>query len=175
MAIMPVTATGAQKRAETIRKYLDALTGSVDAMADRLARAYELRDWEALGYQSWSEYCEREFGTHMVKLAAGIRKAWRPALTAAGMSTAEIAAACGVNRKTIQRDSKPRPASWVVDSDRVRFPSFPRLGRERRAPLDRLRRLRRKDKDEVSYHAAWGANRRRRGAQWPCLRRSSGA
>jgi len=107
---MPVTATGAHQRADTIRKYLGVLTDEVSAMANRLARAYELRDWEVLGYQSWAEYCDREFGTCMGKLAAGVRQAWRPALTAAGMSTGEIAAACGVNRKTIQRGSKPRPA-----------------------------------------------------------------
>lgn len=106
---MTATTGGAQKRADTIRSYLDALTNEVSAMGDRLARAYELRDWEVLGYASWAEYCEREFGTHMVKLNAGVRKAWQPALKAAGMSTGEIASATGVNRKTIQRDSKPKP------------------------------------------------------------------
>ena len=107
---MPATATGAQQRADYIRKNLDALTRDITAMASRLARAYKLEDWRALGHASWADYCQQEYGTHMAKLAAGVRQAWRPTLEAAGMSTGEIAAACGVDRKTIQRDSKPRPA-----------------------------------------------------------------
>ena len=51
---MPATADGARQRADFIRKYLGVLTGEVSAMADRLARAYELRDWEILGCGSWA-------------------------------------------------------------------------------------------------------------------------
>jgi hypothetical protein len=65
-----------------------------------------------LDYPSFEAYCNGEFGTHLVKLNAGVRQAWMPALEAAGMTTRDIAAACGVNQSTTVRDqAKARDAN----------------------------------------------------------------
>lgn len=107
MAVQPVSTASATARANTIRGELGALTLTAGHIETQLAKAYKLKDWEALGYPDWAAYCQGEYGTHLAKLGAGLRTMMRTELTMAGASVGEIAAACGVNRKTIQRDMHP--------------------------------------------------------------------
>jgi hypothetical protein len=121
----------AEKRAEVIRNNLGKLDDDIRVMGKHLGTAYAQGDWSALGYDSWQSYCEGEYGTHLAALHKEVRRVWTPVLREAGMNTGAIAAATGVDRKTIQRDSEA--------ATNVALPIAPPLAaveRERRARMD---------------------------------------
>lgn len=91
---------GAHRRAETIR---DGMRGYATAM-EAIAEAFEARDWMTLGYKSWDEYCEKEFSEKRLKLNREQREQAVLAFRGAGMSTRAIAAALGVDDKTVRND-----------------------------------------------------------------------
>lgn len=88
----------ARARAERIRTNLSAAY-------EELAQAYRERDWEALGYASWDEYREAEFGTVLTKIAnVETRTDVHRALSDAGMSQRQIAKSTGSSQSTVSRD-----------------------------------------------------------------------
>jgi hypothetical protein len=79
-----------------------------DALAvadDLLAQAYQGRAWEALGYDSWAEYCSKELPElRHLKMRAEARRERVRALLAEGASRREMAAATGADVATVHRD-----------------------------------------------------------------------
>ncbi|MCV7090212.1 hypothetical protein [Mycobacterium interjectum] len=66
--------------------------------------AYIGRAWSALGYQSWGDYCTREFGTARLRLPREERAEVVASLREAGLSDRAIESATGVSRRTLIRD-----------------------------------------------------------------------
>jgi hypothetical protein len=73
--------------------------------------AYKGRAWAALGYSSWDEYCNTEFGTTRLRLPREERAEVVASLRESGLSIRAIASATGVSYGTIQAE--------VIKSDHV--------------------------------------------------------
>lgn len=94
----------ARQRAERIRAGMVVIAG----WRDEVIAAYRERDWEVLGHRSWQEYLDEEFGEVRVKLSRDDRAEIVAGMTEANMSTRAIAAAVGVDQKTIVNDQRKR-------------------------------------------------------------------
>lgn len=66
--------------------------------------AWQLRDWEVLGFDSWDSYVESVVKGAVPKMAKEIRGKIVVQLTELGMSTRAIASVVGANKSTVQRD-----------------------------------------------------------------------
>lgn len=77
-------------------------TGSV--LWTQIVKAYQGRAWSVLGYESWDDYCNTEFDGAQIKLPREDRTMVVASLADAGMSTRAIAAATGVDPKTVRND-----------------------------------------------------------------------
>lgn len=101
VADQPVaTLDQARQRAERVRAGLDSYT----RMRQDIADAYACRDWLALGYETWFAYLEGEYGPELRRLTRDERPAAVRDLRTQGMSTRQIAAATGVDARTVRRD-----------------------------------------------------------------------
>lgn len=114
----------AARRADVIRAGLT----SYSAIMDKIAEAYQREDWKALGYESFNAYAGGEFGEARLKLSPQHRAQILPAFQAVGMSKRAIAAALGVNDKTIRNDLRgadnsapPATEPQVVDDPVAAF------------------------------------------------------
>lgn len=99
---MSALATVDQARARA-----DRIRASAVAVADWLSDirgAYASRDWESLGYATWHDYLEGEFGEHRVSLPVEERREVVAVMSRAGMSTRAIAPALGVSQRTVADD-----------------------------------------------------------------------
>jgi hypothetical protein len=97
---------GAARRiTERICILLDSVAGQMDRLAHAVQDAYAKRVDQVLGYDSWADYAEHEFGPHTTNLAASIRRELVSHLSEAGMSTRAIAPAVGVSHQTAMRDA----------------------------------------------------------------------
>jgi hypothetical protein len=90
----------AHRRAETIRDGMRSYALAMEA----IGVAYESRDWVTLGHKDWDTYCEKEFSERRLKLTRDQREQAVLAFRGAGMSTRAIAAALGVDDRTVRRD-----------------------------------------------------------------------
>lgn len=97
----------AQRLTERIRLSLDSVAQTWDRLASQVAEAYQRRADKALGYESWADYAQAEFGEKTASIAAPIRRELVYTLSAEGMSTRAIAPAVGVS---------PRQAAYDVAS-----------------------------------------------------------
>lgn len=88
---------------EEARAIVNRIRQCVEIALVSITKAYDGRAWIALGYDSWAELCAAEFGEH-VRLPRDERRAVVAELHQGGMSTRAIAAATGVDRKTIRAD-----------------------------------------------------------------------
>lgn len=86
------------------RARIDRIKSHVTAAWDDIITAYRERDWLALGYATWYDLCEREFGGARIALPLDDRREVVAELTGAGMSTRAIGAALGVDHKTVVND-----------------------------------------------------------------------
>lgn len=50
------------------RALTDQIKTGVEAVWHLITRAYTERAWSVLGYESWDDYCTREFGTSRLRL-----------------------------------------------------------------------------------------------------------
>lgn len=90
----------ARLRVRRIRDGLVAMGETVEL----LKAAYDLRDWETLGYPDWEKYLSAEFGTAAFgRLTRPQRKELVAELTGT-MSTRAIAVVLGVGTGTVHRD-----------------------------------------------------------------------
>lgn len=90
----------ARIRAERIRLGIHSYVTTRKDIAD----AYQERDWNTLGYQSWESYVEGEFSEARLRLSADDRREAVAELRLSGMSQRAIGAALGVDQKTVSND-----------------------------------------------------------------------
>jgi hypothetical protein len=101
----------AQRLTERIRLSLDSVAQTWDRLASQVAEAYQRRADKALGYESWADYAQAEFGEKTASIAAPIRRELVSTLSAEGMSTRAIAPAVGVSRQQIVNDRRASEVS----------------------------------------------------------------
>lgn len=97
MQELELSASRARDRAERIRT---ALNVSWQLVKD----AYVDRDWLALGYASWDEYCTGEFSEFRIKLPREERQEVVSSMREIGMSYRAIGAAMGIDPMTARAD-----------------------------------------------------------------------
>ena len=83
------------------RELTDRIKVGVEAVWQLVKDAYVSRAWEALGYDSWDDYCTREFGSSRIRLPREERQEVVSSMREIGMSTRAIAAATGTSRQTV--------------------------------------------------------------------------
>lgn len=88
------------------RDITDQISAGLEAMWHLIAKAYQGRAWLALGYESWDDYCTREFGTARLRLPREDRQEVVASLRESGMSTRAIAAATGQSEGNVRNDLK---------------------------------------------------------------------
>jgi len=82
---------------------------------EKVTVAYRGRAWVALGYDSWDDYCECEFGAARIRLPREERREVVSSLRDEGLSLRAIAAATGDHYSTVSRelsgvaDATPEP------------------------------------------------------------------
>src|SRR5215216_3519844 len=86
---------------EEARHLTDRIKVGVEAIWQLIKQAYTLRAWDALGYQSWDDYCTREFGTSRLRLPREERSEVVASLRESGLSIRAIAAATGDSVGTV--------------------------------------------------------------------------
>jgi hypothetical protein len=86
------------------RALTDCIKVGVEAIWELVTQAYTLRAWSSLGYQSWDDYCTREFGATRLRLPREERTEVVASLRESGLSIRAIAAATGVDKNTVQSD-----------------------------------------------------------------------
>lgn len=115
---MAGTREGALDRARHIRDALTTIDRQAERIAKHIATARRLNDHELLGYETWADYMEKEFGDQLRLMRSELRQAITPVLREGGLNTQQVAAVCGVDRKTVQRDERkgkpPKPPATNV-------------------------------------------------------------
>jgi len=99
-----MTAEIVQATPDAARRLTDRIKAGLELMWELVAEAYGTRAWAALGYSSWDDYCTREFGTARLQLPREERAQAVMSLRESGLSTRAIAAATGVDPKTVRND-----------------------------------------------------------------------
>ena len=105
------------------RQRVSAIRNALAVADDLLAQAFTARDWEALGHASWEAYCAAELPElRHLKMRRPDRQARVAALSAAGASVRQIAAATGASVGSIHSDLTPTeaPAPATSAAARVR-------------------------------------------------------
>ena len=110
------------------------IRGALVVAWDKIVIAYNGRVWNALGYDSWDDYCETEFDGSRIRLPREERRELVSSLRESGLSVRAIAAATGTNRETIRQDAaagdkklspaKPQLSEVITDDevDELRVP-----------------------------------------------------
>jgi hypothetical protein len=80
------------------------IKNKADELWEMIKQAYLRRAWDALGYQSWDDYCTREFGTARLRLPQEERAEVVASLRESGLSLRAIESATGISRPTIIKD-----------------------------------------------------------------------
>ena len=93
----------------------DRIRGAINIAWELIVQSYQARDWEALGYDAWDDYCAGEFGTTYLRLPREDRSEVIGSLRSAGLSIRAIAAATGESKSEIGR-SLPTVPSGTVDT-----------------------------------------------------------
>lgn len=115
----PTPITGAEARALT-----DKIKATVEDLWQLIAHAYRTGAWTALGFSSWADYCQEEFGTDRIKVPIGERPAVVAMLAEAGMSRREIAAGTGMGYGTVARAGDPNGSAREWEKIRSSFEAF---------------------------------------------------
>lgn len=118
------------------RELTDRIKVGVEAVWQLVKDAYVSRAWEALGYDSWDDYCTREFGSSRIRLPREERQEVVSSMREIGMSTRAIASATGDSPRTVRRaiDSGGAfaPPAPVTGTDGKTYPS----SQPRREPVE---------------------------------------
>ncbi|MBC3193836.1 hypothetical protein H7X46_22500 [Pseudonocardia sp. C8] len=126
----------AEATPEQARQLTDRIKITVEGAWELIRQAHVSRAWAALGYLSWDEYCDREFGTSRLKLPREERREVVASMREHGMSVRAIASATGQGYGTVQRDvSASGDPSGSPDSPESTAPS-PREHRGERQPAE---------------------------------------
>ena len=140
--------------ASQARELTDRIKVGVEAIWELVKQAYQSRAWVALGYDSWDDYCTREFGTSRIRLPREERQEVVASMREIGMSTRAIASATGTNRETIRQevsgDRKLSPAP-VTGTDGKTYTPRPQPQPEPEEPeLPQATALPQADLDELN-------------------------
>lgn len=119
-----LTRTDADRLTEGIRTALDRTARGMADLAERVSEAYRRRADLALGYESWADYAQGEFGDQTQALAAPIRRELVGYLSAEGMSTRAIAPAVSMHQPNVVRVKKRLEADQVISTD-ITAPTAP--------------------------------------------------
>lgn len=76
----------AELNAPAARDLTDQIKVALGATWELVKQAYEGRAWVALGYDSWDDYCTREFGTSRLRLPREERAEVVASLRESGLS-----------------------------------------------------------------------------------------
>lgn len=99
--------------ADEARSRVGRIRAHVEDIKTEIIAAWEGRDWLALGYQSWDEYCTTEFGA-----AIAIPKSEQAELVFHlrdhGMSLRAIESATGISKSTVARQAPTVPSGTVT-------------------------------------------------------------
>lgn len=95
------------------RTLTDRIKLAVEGIWELVKVAYEGRAWVALGYESWDDYCTREFGSSRIRLPREERGEVVASLRESGLSTRAIAAATGESEATVRRSLATAPNDAV--------------------------------------------------------------
>lgn len=123
------------------RELTDRIRVGVEAVWELVKQAYVSRAWSVLGYDSWDDYCTREFGNSRLRLPREERSEVVASMREIGMSTRAIAAATGVSDITVRRELAgatnvaPEPVTGV--DGKTYQPKPPAQEPEPRAPRRR--------------------------------------
>lgn len=105
------------------RDLTDRIKAAVEATWALIKEAYTTRAWASLGYDTWDEYCAKEFGATRLKLPREERQEVVGSLREAGLSTRAIASVTGVSHTQIRKDmSGGNPSSNDAGQGDVGFP-----------------------------------------------------
>jgi protein gp37 len=100
-----------QATAEEARQRADRIKLGGEVLWQLVVEAYHGRDWIALGYGSWDEYCIREHGHLRLRLPREDQQEKVHSLRDAGLSLRAIAAATQQSKSQIQRELSTVPDS----------------------------------------------------------------
>lgn len=115
------------------RALTDQIKVTVEGAWHLIERAYVARAWAALGYRSWDDYCQREFGTSRLRLPREERQEVVASLRESGLSTRAIAAATGIDRNTVMSDLRQ-----VAEIPPVAPPRIPAVSRHANTSAEHL-------------------------------------
>ncbi len=121
----PAARADAEQRADRIR----AAIVTIAAWQVDVITAHRERDWIALGYGSWGEYLDGEYGEARVPVSREQRREIVADMRQAGMSTRAIGSALGESHQTIGRDAAggpSGPAGPVTGTDGKTYRPRPR-------------------------------------------------
>lgn len=85
------------------RELTDRIRVNLDGLWEMVIEAFTRGAHRALGYASWDEYCEIEFGSNRIRLPREERQETVRSMREHGMSTRAIESATGISRRTMQR------------------------------------------------------------------------
>ncbi|WP_157181410.1 hypothetical protein [Actinopolymorpha alba] len=102
--VMRLDEASARRLTERIRVLLEAVQEQVDELVRLVEEARDCSAHLALGYRSWTEYAEREFGQMPLRLPKQDRQELVVRLGDMGMSSRAIAPIAGVDSATVRRD-----------------------------------------------------------------------
>lgn len=86
------------------RALTDRIKVAVEGTWLLIQEAYTSRAWGALGYETWDDYCNAEFGTARLRLPREERQEVVASLRENGLSLRAIASATGASINTVQAD-----------------------------------------------------------------------
>ena len=89
---------------EEAKELTQRIRESAGQLWELIANAYTHRVWEVLGYSSWDEYVDAEFGDLKLRLPREERQEVVRSLHEQGLSTRAIASAIGYDKRTVSRD-----------------------------------------------------------------------
>lgn len=115
-----------------IRRAVNACAESVKDLRRNIAKAYEIRVWETLGYDSWDAYVNTEFGATLKRLNKDDRQMVVGSLAASGMSTRAIAPVVGAHHATVARDIEAASVANATDDEPRKVTGLD--GRVRKSP-----------------------------------------
>ena len=85
------------------RELTDRIRVNLDGLWEMVIEAFKRGAHRALGYASWDEYCEIEFGSNRIRLPREERQETVRSMREAGLSNRAIASATGMSEPTVRR------------------------------------------------------------------------